>query len=72
MTVTSSAGSPQTDPGHVAGTPKTISLPRLLAFAGGPLKPRGGQRVASTPARRSPPMPGSGRLWWKARRWKAC
>jgi hypothetical protein len=41
MTVTSSAGQPLTDDRHVVGTPKTISLPRLLAFAGGPLKPSG-------------------------------
>lgn len=44
-----------TDDGHVVGTPKTISLPRLLAFAGGPLRasgwPSGGQHTSAATAR---------------------
>jgi hypothetical protein len=55
MTVTSSSGQPLTDREHLAGTPRTISLPRLLAFAGGPLKasgwPMGGQHTSAATAK---------------------
>jgi acyl dehydratase len=40
---------------HLTGTPRTISLPRLLAFAGGPLKasgwPMGGQHTSASTAK---------------------
>jgi MaoC like domain len=55
MTVNSSSRQSTTENAHVAGTPKTISLPRLLAFAGGPLKasgwPMGGQHTDSSVAK---------------------
>jgi hypothetical protein len=55
MTVSSSPGQPVTGNRHVTGTAKTISLPRLLAFAGGPLKasgwPMGGQHTNSSVAK---------------------
>jgi MaoC like domain len=55
MTVTSTPGQSATGSRHLAGTAKTISLPRLLAFAGGPLKasgwPMGGQHTDSSVAK---------------------
>ena len=55
MTVASSPGQPVTGNRQVTGTAKTISLPRLLAFAGGPLKasgwPMGGQHTNSVVAK---------------------
>ena len=44
-----------TEDRHVVGTTRTISLPRLLAFAGGPLRPSGwpsgGQHTSAALAR---------------------
>lgn len=44
-----------TEDRHVVGASRTISLPRLLAFAGGPLKasgwPSGGQHTSAAAAR---------------------
>ncbi|HET6191795.1 MAG TPA: MaoC family dehydratase [Trebonia sp.] len=55
MTVTSSSEQPVADRRHLVGTPKTITLPRLLAFAGGPLKPSGwpagGQHTSASEAK---------------------
>jgi acyl dehydratase len=44
-----------TEDRHVVGSPRTISLPRLLAFAGGPLRasgwPSGGQHTSAAAAK---------------------